>query len=186
MFRPALFRPAKPRSKPPRPRPELPPFLSAPARAIVLAALSAIPIVCKGFTIDFLSQPAASGPGLAYMLSSSGPCGAEAPCAGPWGDPVRNEAGFNCGGIGDYHRNISWPSEAGIVVLSRMSMGMSHDGLYRCNADRLLELDVTPLRELDVLSLRCDADGACQASVNPATAPEPDRRETRGRLSGNL
>ncbi len=159
------------RSTPPCPRPDTGPRLAGLRRAFVLAALAAVPTACLGFTIDFLSQPAASGPGLAYMLSSRGPCGADAPCAGPWGDPIRNEAGFNCGGMGDYHHNISWPGEAGIVVLSRMSMGMSHDGLYRCEADRLLELDVAALRTLDVLYLRCAADGVCQASVNQAGDP---------------
>ena len=161
------------RNAPPRPRADTGPSLPGLARAIVLALLALAPIACWGFTIDFLSQPAASGPGLAYMLSSRGPCGADAPCACPWGDPIRNEAGFNCGGTGDHHRNISWPREAGIVVLSRMTMGMSHDGLYRCNADRLLELDVASLGEFDVLNLRCDAEGACQASVNPGATPAP-------------
>ncbi len=155
-------------STPPRPRPDAGHLLPALCRAAVLAALATATVACRGFTIDFLSQPATSGPGLAYMLSSRGPCAVDAPCAGPWGDPIRNEAGFNCGGMGDHHRNISWPGAAGLVVLSRMSMGMTHDGLYRCNADRLLELDVAALGDLDVLYLRCDASGVCRAWVNQA------------------
>lgn len=140
--------------------------LRGPGAALALLAALVLPTSeCHAFNVVFHSEPAATGAGNAYILEWVDNDEGDDLVAGAWGDTIRNDQGFKCGGAGEYDARLAWPDGASRIVLHKVRMGFTHDGLYRCKIDTIESLPGSLLHPEDTLHVTCAADGACTMRI---------------------
>lgn len=123
---------------------------------------------CHAFLVVVHSEPASSGPGNAYVLSWVEPESRTVHKLGPWGDTIANDRGFFCNPGGNWDLRAIWPDQPGVISLSRVTMGLTRDGRYRCEYPIIWSMSNAQLQADDELHVDCAADGKCHMNIRPA------------------
>ncbi|MDE2119348.1 MAG: hypothetical protein KGJ64_01510 [Betaproteobacteria bacterium] len=112
------------------------------------------------------SEPASSGPGNAYVLSWVEPQSRTVHTLGPWGDAIGNDRGFICNPGGNWDLRVIWPDDPGVITLSKVRVGFTRDGRYRCDYPIIWSTANAQLSADDELDLDCAADGSCRVDMH--------------------